>query len=262
MFQLMTRLVKRTYVIAAMLLLAAILGVTVTLSWRSIVANIGNIIGVAGLLATIVTLCRDKLPSLFYWTAGVRAIFVGADTTWRLTATYTGSLHEQSFGDFRRALCEGTKNQRIYRESNTDFVALLDSMNVQLCLEESAEPSQSTLYFHIYDYHASIDRTNEVFEDVLLPVLTAFEDCTRTVAGTASYVLTIKFPGLNPYLGLFARRIGEASLRAFEARIVYKDKSALEIRRDSIRIESERTSTLQSRLSRTIPIMAEPRSGI
>lgn len=256
-----TRLIKRSFLIVVMLLSAGVLGVLIRAYWTTVSVNLLKILDWIIFLVGLVGILRDKFPWLFYFTAGLRAIFVGTDTTWTLHAVFPTAVDGDGFVKSRDALSRYVKNPKIYHDSEASFVALLDGLHVELheIPDDANAPDSSgpRLYFHIVDYHAPIDKTLDVFEDTVIPLLNLLEECVEGHHGTLSYALNIRFPGKNPYLGLYTRRIPVSSLQSFTARVRFGDESEVRIDKSSMEITAVRTSALQARLARTLPILTE-----
>ena len=188
-----------------------------------------------GWVAFILSVAYQRFDAVYWkvqkWVYAVR----NPDTQWDLTVTYQGSKIDLSVLDtVREALCQAAELDRptVRIISEQRFELRADELFLEVSVAGLGDVG--SLDIMVSKLPVSFRRATYTIENRLAPILEAVEQGISVKE--KRYWLTAYFGKVNPYFGLYLRRLRPESVKEVHVKVVNNNGEALTIAREKITI--------------------------
>lgn len=221
-----------------------------------IFSNISNIATVLSIIIAALLLCV-KSPKTYFIFVYIKALLIGEQTLWNLSANFVGDISYENFTKLKAELQDISRRANIHLDKGKIFKATLDGINVVLSLSENidSEEEYQKLHFQIIDFRAAYEDTLSTLEGVILPYLRKTDHIIKPIK--SDFELCINFIHGNPWAKAISKGINYENILTMDFIIsVDKDntKGRIAIGKKDLRITCEELNILATIIkNRLIP---------
>ena len=233
--------------ILIILVLTLVLGMYVVMkNIDSIISNFGNIATIFSIIIAASLVCV-KHPKTYFIIVYIKALLIGEQTLWNLSASFIGEISDENFNKLKTELQGISKRTNIHLDREIIYKATLDGINVVLSLSESIDDEEEyqKLHFQIIDFRAAYEDTLSILENVILPYLRKTDHIVKPLK--SDFELCINFMNGNPWAKAVTKGINYESILALDFMVkVDKDntKGRISIGKKDLRVSCEELNTL------------------
>lgn len=222
------------YGVLALLVSSIILGVIGALypnqTWTFIIM-------IAGYAFSCLRILYEQWDKFYLFVQKVRCKMCGLDTLWSLTVRYEIEGSEPLLMVRNTMLQKGLSDIKITHLNNNVLDVRSQGINMQFIQDEDL------LEVHIFDMPVTYNRAESVISKTLSPIFEQLENQLK-IKGK-HYFLAVKFLELNPFIGLYMRKIASKDLLKFDISFTI-DNNRIEVYKDKIVLNTNSISQLTS----------------
>ena len=196
---------------------------------------------VLGWLLLLMQSAYVKIEAVYWFVQKTKYTIYNPDTVWDMTIRYkTNSLDEKAIMKAQQEVCKTAVLDRpeLRRLSNQRLEIRSDELFVELYVNWDEGLFQ--VFFN--KLPVSFRGSQRVLNDRIIPIIEAIEK--SLVIESKQYWLSVYFGNINPFYGLYMRRMKQNRITEFNIRAKLGDREELIISRDKVEISAGSLSQL------------------
>lgn len=194
--------------------------------------------GLLGWVSFITTVAYQRFDAIYWKVQKWKYTLLNPDTQWDLTVSYQGPQVDKNVLDkVRGALCRvAEKDRAVVRAISEQRIEIrADELILEAAVME-AEGNNGRLDIMISKLPVSFRGATRTIDTRMAPILEAIEQGISVEE--KRYWLTAYFGKVNPYFGLYLRRLRPESVKEVHVRVEKSNGEALTIAREKITISA------------------------
>lgn len=186
-------------------IVAILLYINIELLLRNWFETLKYLFGIAGLITTLYTYWK-KFNLLI---TRIRIILLNSSSKWNVTANFEGDFNSSVQMKIKHKLLEIEGSNSFNFINDKSFSININGLQyvfdyVDEYIEELTD-TQGTLICRINDFYCSYDKSIEIFQKRITPILRSIEHEVRPER--SKFTFKVQFNGNNPFISLIAKNI-------------------------------------------------------